>query len=180
MKAIIYAGIGLFAAASIYGLADYYNTQKKGTLDKLYKEEDLVQEPVKINNTSPVELSLENNVLPGSTSEIKATTARAAKKLRLKRTISFDDFSRGKIVERVPLIKELPAQPIIPTPVKAEEPRVVEKEIPVETKMDISPNEPERKISLDMFSRAPLRKPVKKNLTKTVESKTIVVAEKQQ
>jgi len=38
MKAIIYAGIGLFSAASIYGLTDYYHSEEKGTLKNLYKE----------------------------------------------------------------------------------------------------------------------------------------------
>ena len=32
MKAIIYAGIGLFSIASVYGVADYYNSKKTGNL----------------------------------------------------------------------------------------------------------------------------------------------------
>ena len=39
MKAIIYAGIGLFSIASVYGVADYYKSKKNGELKKLYVEE---------------------------------------------------------------------------------------------------------------------------------------------
>lgn len=38
MKAIIYAGISLFSVASVYGVADYYQSEKRGTLKNLYKE----------------------------------------------------------------------------------------------------------------------------------------------
>ena len=51
MKAIIYAGLGLFSVATVYGVVDYYNSQKKGTLDNLYKEpeEELVTETPQVN-----------------------------------------------------------------------------------------------------------------------------------
>ena len=41
MKAIIYAGIGLFSVATVYGVSDYYNSKKNGELKKLYVEEKL-------------------------------------------------------------------------------------------------------------------------------------------
>lgn len=40
MKMIIYAGIGLFCSAAVYGFADFYISNSKGQVDNIYKEDD--------------------------------------------------------------------------------------------------------------------------------------------
>jgi len=156
MKAVIYAGIGLFSAATLYGLADYYNSQKKGTLDKLYAEEEAPVAP-KIEEKTTTFLPVKNEgpevvenktVAPKLKSEKKAKTS-ASKKIKM------ENFSRARIPEPVEI------EDIKQEPVKKQEEIIPEKIVaaPVEK---IS----ERRISLDMYSRAPLKKqvkPVKKN-----------------
>jgi len=153
MKALIYAGIGLFSVASVYGIADYYQSQKKGTLDRLYKDEDEKQQLSPVNNTK--------GVLPVNTEDVNTTvipvkeitTAKMVKKAKaVKRPIRLEDFSRGRIERPVTVaevIEDIPKEVInIKTveekPVKPAEEKVVA--------------EPERKISLEQFSRAPLKK----------------------
>ena len=107
MKAIIYAGIGLFSVATVYGVVDYYNTQKKGTMDKLYKEPEevvITDEPQVTTTIVPANLIKTNTVKTVADSKVK----KKLKKLR--RTIRLEDFSRGRIEE--PLIKEIVAQPV--------------------------------------------------------------------
>jgi len=112
MKAIIYAGIGLFAAASVYGVVDYYNTKSKGTLDKMYKEEEPLVTVKK--ETAPAPLP--------TTTEIKATTLntttdavkKESKKVKVRR-IKFDDFSRGRIMPEMTIEKEIKADSTVTT-----------------------------------------------------------------
>jgi len=115
MKAIIYAGIGLFSAASVYGVVDYYSTQKKGTLDKLYKEPQEVvvtETPVVVDNPAPVDVSKTNVVN-------KVAVSKAVKKIkRRRRTISLDDFSRSRIPDRVVIEAEKPVAPVKEEPKK--------------------------------------------------------------
>jgi len=154
MKAIIYAGIGLFAAASIYGVTDYFSSEKKGTLKNLYKEEqpdvvsDKKAEPnnvVGIKNTTVVIKSSNN-----STAENIEKKTRQKAGFKQRRTIKLDDFSRGRIPDIIPLTEEIIVDPVKePETSKEENPAVVEK------KEEII-NEPVtvRKISLSDFSRA--------------------------
>lgn len=151
MKAIIYAGIGLFSVATVYGIADYYNTQKKGTLDKLYREE----EPVKIPEKTfvPPALSPVNNTVAVNPKDQQLVLNSISKKIRSgripKRTIRLNEFSRGRIEEAI----VIDPQPVVPVaPVKVEEPKLIE---PVAKPAQAI--KPDRKISLAMFSRAPLR-----------------------
>ncbi len=165
MKAIIYAGIGLFSAATIYGMADYYSTQKKGTLDKLYKEEEEVT-PV----TTEKKL-LNTNTIPVNSTEANSTKntvlLKAIKKTRQpKRTIRLDEFSRGRIVEPMPVEVVKPVQSqATEEPSKKETPLVID---PATTsvieiiKPAVVKKDPERRLSLDMFSRAQLRDPARK------------------
>jgi hypothetical protein len=160
MKAIIYAGIGLFAAASVYGVADYYSTQKKGTLEKLYKEEEVKETPV---NTiaAPVIAEPLNKVtsVPLNTTNNKAVKI-VRKKTNTSKRIRLEDFSRGRIME------PLPVEEIKEEPVKKEEPGLRPAVSITSKPEEISKKEPERKLSLEMFSRAPLKrtiKPVKKS-----------------
>ena len=153
MKAIIYAGIGLFSVATVYGVADYYTSQKKGELNKLYVEEET---PVaaKVEEKTTALLPVKNV----ETVEIKPVTTKVKSKKNGKNTrkeIKFENFSRARIPEPV-IIEEIKQEPV-----KSQEEIIPEKIVaaPVEKVT-------ERKLSLDMYSRAPLKRrvtPVKKN-----------------
>jgi len=113
MKAIIYAGISLFSIATVYGVADYYNSQKKGELKKLYVEEEVPKVNPLAEETNSVPLPVSNT----GANAVKNTTASSRVKLekkvkKSKRELKFENFSRGKIREyiqpdsiAVPLIK---------------------------------------------------------------------------
>jgi len=165
MKAIIYAGIGLFSVATVYGVVDYYNSQKKGTLDKLYKEPEEVvvtERPLISTTATPINTTGTN---PGNSISV----SKAVKKSRhQKRTIRLDEFSRGRIEEPVVIVPETWTEPVKeeakkPEVVPAPEARVEPVVQPAVVKKELR-----RKISLDQFSRAPLRIPVKTD-TRTVE-----------
>jgi len=101
MKAIIYTGIGLFAAASIYGMVDFAATKKKGTMEKMYKEEAVAapeKETVVPDEVIPTKEITSNNV----TNETAAKTS--SKKIKRQKTftreIKFSDFSRGRIAPK--------------------------------------------------------------------------------
>lgn len=157
MKAIIYTGIGLFAAASVLGVADYYRSGKNGTLDKLYKEEEPVKAaPEKTEAVKPIP-EITANMVSDKTAPVATKGKTKAK--TVKRTIKFDDFSRGRIMEPeiTPLETETPVKTET-TPAKKEEQEPVKALPAVEEKSNVTT---ERKLSLEMFSRAPLRKQVK-------------------
>ena len=105
MKAIIYAGIGLFSAATVYGVVDYYETKKTGTLDKMYKEEEPVV-PVKEETINTVELPVKNEAVKATTAKTKIATTKTSKTKRTfpfktkVREVKFSDFSRGRIVPK--------------------------------------------------------------------------------
>lgn len=150
MKAIIYVGIGLFSVATVYGVADYYSSHKKGTLDKLYAEEET---PIiaKVDGKTTTELpvkNIANEVVENKTATTKLNPKKNAKHAR--KEIKFEDFSRARIPEPV-IIEE-----IKPEPVKKQEEIIPEKPAPAPIEK-LS----ERKLSLDMYSRAPLKRPVK-------------------
>lgn len=159
MKAIIYAGIGLFSVASVYGVADYYSTQKKGTLDKMYQEDVVAEQDTKSVITQ-VDMPLKKDELNSAVDKSIFVAAKVSKKIKTqKRTIKMEDFSRGRIDEPMPLE--------LLKPVKVNEERITEKKAVTETYTPvISTKEPERKLSLQMFSRAPLRYPAKTRLVK--------------
>ena len=162
MKAIIYAGIGLFSVATIYGMADYYSTQKKGTLDKLYKEEVVPAETEKtVLNTNVIQLNA-----PETNSANKLVSKAFKKAKHPKRTIRLEEFSRGRIVEPMPVELVTPVQPVKEEPKKTEEIKLIDltsTKVTELVKPDVIKKDPPRKLSLDMFSRAPLRDPVKKD-----------------
>jgi hypothetical protein len=103
MKAIIYAGIGLFSVASVYGVADYYSSKKNGELKKLYVEEK-VPLPSPVEEEKTVEVVPVKNVetTPAETKVVKKATSRKKVK-KVKKTIRFENFSRGRIKEPVVL-----------------------------------------------------------------------------
>ena len=150
---------GLFSVASVYGVADYYSTQKKGTLDKLYQEDVVAEQDTKSVITQ-VDMPLKKDELNSAVDKSIFVAAKVSKKIKTqKRTIKMEDFSRGRIDEPMPLE--------LLKPVKVNEERITEKKAVTETYTPvISTKEPERKLSLQMFSRAPLRYPAKTRLVK--------------
>ena len=154
MKAIIYAGISLFSVATVYGVVDYYSSQKRGTLDKLYKEEDVPATP-EIKDVTTTVMPVNNTEIISVNNKAMNLTTRTAKKSKaVKRTIKMEDFSRGRIDDAMPVEKVSLVEPII------EKPTVKELDkLPLSvTEAVIATKEPERKLSLEMFSRAPLKK----------------------
>lgn len=101
MKAIIYAGIGLFSIASVYGIADYYSSNKKGELKKLYAEEEKIPAPVPVEQEKTVEVVPVKEITASEVKVAKAKTKAPKKVKKVKRTIRFEDFSRARIPEKI-------------------------------------------------------------------------------
>ena len=156
MKAIMYAGIGLFSVATVYGVADFYSSKKKGTLDKLYVEEETASIP-KVEEKTTVVLPVINKETEAVENTAVTAKTKSAKKLKGRvKEIRMEDFSRARIPE--PLIAE---EPTI-EPIKTGEVEAVPAKLTVEPEEKVEvKTEPERKITLDKFSRAPLKKQVK-------------------
>jgi predicted nucleic acid-binding OB-fold protein len=101
MKAIIYAGIGLFSVASVYGVTDYYSSKKSGELKKLYVEEK-VPPPAAEEEEKTVEVIPVKNVETTPAETKVVTKAKSRKKVKkVKKTMRFENFSRGRIKEPV-------------------------------------------------------------------------------
>src|SRR5882757_4455761 len=107
MKAIIYTGIVLFSAASVYGLTDYYKSNKNGSLNNLYKENEPQE---KVYRMAPLMklIAADNEavLLQNSTAKEKREQLAEEKllkdlSLKINRGINLEDFSRGRIVMRV-------------------------------------------------------------------------------
>jgi hypothetical protein len=96
MKEIIYAGIGLFSIASVYGVADYYNSKKNGELKKLYVEEKVpVVAPAPEEKTTVV-IGVKN----AETKVVKAKAKSLKKAKKIEKRFKFENFSRARIPER--------------------------------------------------------------------------------
>ncbi len=135
MKAIIYAGIGLFSFATIYGMADYYKAERTGTIERLYKED--------------------NHLISNEGIREKTST----KEKSLKPVIELEDFSRGKIEsENAPLIETTGFKAG-----KGSLTNVKMKTIAGKSKKTAAKHsKSSRKIHLKMFSRAALETPVER------------------
>jgi len=103
MKAIIYTGIVLFSAASVYGLTDYYKSNKNGSLNNLYKENEPQE---KVYRMAPLMklIAADNEavLLQNSTAKEKREQLAEEKLLKdlshkINRGINLEDFSRGRI-----------------------------------------------------------------------------------
>ncbi|MGB4843104.1 MAG: hypothetical protein WBP16_01425 [Ferruginibacter sp.] len=149
MKAIIYAGIGLFSVATAYGVADYYSSNKKGTLNELYAEEE-AQPIVKTDEIKTTAIPVREIEAATPASEVVIPVVKSTKKeKRASKKINTKEFSRARIPEAVEIETE------------KEEP-VLEKKEAVPAEIVMPKEENVRKISFEKFSRAPLKKPVKK------------------
>ena len=158
MKAIIYAGFSLFSVATVYGLADYYTSKKRGVLENLYREEELPKENLvpAVNKASNPEKNITAD-FPVNNGISSATAKKSNKKLkRPSRTIRMAEFSRGRIIEpENPQLK--PAELKMAVPVNPEEMKIQEERAIPETKI-AEVVKPQRRISLNMYSRAPLKR----------------------
>lgn len=157
MKAIIYAGISLFSVATIYGVADYYNSKQKGTLNNLYKEEPSIN-----NETKPVVKDKDLKTISTKTTSY-IPKVKAPKNYKIsKRTIKLENFSRGRIEETVPVEISKPDE-IIKSDQDRKDDKSIIKDLSTVNESVIPSKEPARKLNLEMFSRAPLKKYTKKD-----------------
>jgi hypothetical protein len=170
MKAIIYAGIGLFSAASVYGVIDYYGAKKQGVFTNLYAEEAEEKLPaVKAANNTATTALLKTTVAdaPLAAVEKKVVAAKEKKPKKMKRTISFKSFSRGAIVEEMPVavIDKKPLLMPLTVAAPAVEPAAVAVETPVGVEKPAAKEIPAKRpeVSMSMFSRGSLKKRVKKS-----------------
>ncbi len=97
MKAIIYAGIGLFSIASVYGVADYYISNKNGSIDNLYKE----AEPIQALGKLPVIMPFEETAVKKPVEKTGAVDITKTIENKKTKRFSLDDFSRARIPELV-------------------------------------------------------------------------------
>jgi hypothetical protein len=100
MKAIIYAGIGLFSIATVYGVTDYYSSNKKGTLDKLYMEKEMPKAASEAEVKTTVEVPVKDSEVKTVVNKTTAIKTRPVKKIKkIKRELKFENFSRARIPE---------------------------------------------------------------------------------
>jgi len=102
MKAIIYAGIGLFSIASVYGVADYYHSKKNGELKKLYIEEKApVVAAVAEEKTAEV-TPVKNGETSAAETKVVTAKAKSPKKIKkFEKVLRFENFSRARIPEPI-------------------------------------------------------------------------------
>ena len=116
MKAItttLYVCGGLMVAAAVMGAVDYSSASRKGTLNKLYKEEKtpsipLIDKAIDAGDYSrgaidyPVE---KTEVKMPEKKSIKPQVAKASKKsAKKKRKVSLKEFSRAPIVDEIVMV----------------------------------------------------------------------------
>lgn len=135
MKAVIYAGAGLFTIASIYGVADYYNSDNNGSLKTLYEEETAVITKAAHAKVPLVAYPIEERT-DIAVREAEKTKAGDAFSKKIFKKFSFDDFSRGRIVERIP--EPAVIEPIQPLEQSVQPSAVVsEPAVPVERPVEV-------------------------------------------
>jgi hypothetical protein len=169
MKAIIYAGIGLFSAASVYGVIDYYGAKKQGVLNNLYAEEAEEPLPAAAANNPATTAVLKTTVTnaPVAAVEKRVLAAKEKKAKKQKRTINFKSFSRGEIIEEIQVIEPAPIPVPRPVAVAVEEPVPAPVATPAEQPVEkpVAKELPAKRpeVSMSMFSRGSLKKRVKKS-----------------
>lgn len=117
MKAIIYAGVGLITAASVYGITDFYREQQSGKLNNLYKpvktEVKVPEKNVPIAAVEPVKTEkLTTSDTKETIQKDKQPATRVAQKEKTKRTMKMKYFSRGEIVEPEETREYTPVEPV--------------------------------------------------------------------
>jgi len=163
MKAIIYTGIGLISAAAVYGMADYYGSNRNGSLKALYHEHVIPETPVQpLYSGSVAQLSLMDEDEIAEAVPVSSTEKKIVKKKRP--APRFEDFSRTALVPEEEVITIVAPEPVIHQPeltaseIKEKEAEAVPAPVVVE----------EKKIDLRMFSRA---KPVARKIKVSEQKK---------
>ncbi len=172
MKAIIYAGVALFGIAATYGVDDYYKTNTKNAINKMYEEQEEVLDEYEAT-------SEENKITPAvykdatkkeDAIKLTPTNTKKIKRKKYERKIELENYSRGKIIEFVPpkVIESEITTPVTikekTTPAADAEPITVKEE----NKIEEVQVEKTRRLSLKKFSRAaPVR--LKKVVSKEEE-----------
>ncbi len=149
MKAIIYAGIGLFSVATVYGITDYYNANKNGSIDKLYNENSITAAALAMTTDAAIATAINNETVL-NTNEENENNSAAKYSSKNKRSIKLESFSRAIIVEEPDQFEEVKPEAVIKDPAGKVEPIVIE-----------SNQQGNKKVNLKMFSRAPLKSVVK-------------------
>jgi hypothetical protein len=117
MKAItttLYVCGGLMAAATIMGAIDYTSAQRKGTFNKLYKEEkpavpmNVAEKEIDLEDYSRGAINRPEEKTPIAALQremVKKETAKSTKQVKKrKKKISYEKFSRAAIPEELVLI----------------------------------------------------------------------------
>jgi hypothetical protein len=111
MKSVLYVAATLMIGASIYGFVDYSKTSKHKEFKTMYDENDIKTPPV------AEEKKQTGVITPGTISKKEGAEVKMeepskmpAKKIKKKRTVDFESFSRAPLKERkeiiLPAVKE--------------------------------------------------------------------------
>lgn len=144
MKRIIYTAVALIICASVFGIADYMDAQKQGALVN-YADEVTTTETVVPEKKSEITTTKEDVI----TTEAKKEFKKPAKEKKIAK-IKVKDVQKSEVLPDVVLVE------------KTKEP-VIEKIEPLDILQVINAAdssiqaEPKRKISMEMFSRGPIR-----------------------
>jgi hypothetical protein len=169
MKAIAIVGAVLMTSASIYGITDYVQTDKKGALKAMYQDEAAAANaPVPVTTTA-LKTTVTKDVVKKETTK-PTEKKKVLRKQRAKKSLDLKEFSRGRIIDEIPpeVLEKVPATkaatkdnstpavvpatvPAVPAPVT---PAVKENAEPVKATTV-------KRLDLSKFSRAaPIRKPM--------------------
>lgn len=146
MKRIIYTAVALIICASVFGIADYMDAKKQGALVN-YTDE--------VSNTEAVVPQKKTEITPTIKEEVITTNTKQEFKMPVKVDKKFAK-TKVKKVEYPEIVPELVLTE------KTKEP-VIEKIEPLDILQVINAAdstiqaEPKRKISMEMFSRGPIR-----------------------
>ena len=151
MKRFIYTAVALIICASVFGIADYLNAKKKGTLVN-YSEEE---QQAKI-----VEKKTEIIITPQKNEGAALNSGKEIKK-EIKKLQKKNGVAGNRIHSKIEIVKKIKE----PMPVSLTDIELIPSITNMQVYPDsILPKEKRRKIDLEMFSRAPIReKKVKKN-----------------
>ena len=142
MKRIIYTAVALITCASVFGIADYINAQKKGALAD-YSDE--VQTTEAVTEKKIEKVAVKNETVLTDTKKETVKESKATNKIaKVKET---------RYTERIPnlAVTETVKDPL---PEKIDPVTSLLQSATTDTILQV---ESKRKISMEMFSRAPIR-----------------------
>jgi hypothetical protein len=146
MKRIIYTAVALIFCASVFGIADYYNTKNQGKLVNYIDEPQPAEAAIAEKKTEKITAIKEETVTSNAKKEIK---------------------KQSKVEKKVNKAKEPHYTAIVPSFVTETKEPVTEKLDPVNVVLQskttdtdddsVTQASEKRKIKMEMFSRAPIR-----------------------